>query len=181
MPPTPKQGWEVWCANHTGGYKKWLPRVVWEDEWTRWFQLHSRQHFSTAKHYRKDVEWYKAQTKPIYFQKHQPDIPSSRPFPFSELIQAFSTRYFTCTAAWLTALAIYEGFSRIEYHGIEIGKHKPLWGWERPCVFYWINLARSRGIEVWYPPHLDWDLSEAGDPSSYTGPLYGLQTKPELT
>lgn len=89
-------------------------------------------------------------------------------------------RYFTCSIAWLIALAVMEGFERIELWGVEISKRKPLYAWERPCAFYWIQEAILRGIEVIWLPILDWDFSEAGDPNTFEGPLYGFGTKPEL-
>ncbi|MGE3341486.1 MAG: hypothetical protein AB7J46_06355 [Candidatus Altimarinota bacterium] len=129
--------------------------------------------------YPRIITWYKNQTKPLYFQRHQPDIPASNPFPFTEIQEAFNTRYFTCSAAWLLAFAILGGFTHIELWGIEVAKRKAAYAWERPCLFYWIEEARRRGITVWYPDWLDWDFTEAGDPTAYEGKLYGLETKPE--
>jgi hypothetical protein len=179
MPPTPS-GWEVWACNQKRGYNKWLPRIIDDSEWTRWFNLHSRKHMLAT--YPRDFGWYFEQTKPIYFQKHQPDIPTSHTFPRQQLQAYFPDdgHYFTCSAAWLIALAIYEGFDRIELWGIEIAKRKWSYSWERPCMFYWIRKAESLGIEVWRPDGLDWDLSEAGSPADYIGPLYGFDTKPEV-
>jgi hypothetical protein len=134
--------------------------------------------------YRRTVKWYKEQTKPIYFAKHQEDIPASIPFPRIQIQEFFGKpgkpfRYFTCSLSWLIAFAIMEGFERIELWGVEIAKRKPAYAWERPCTFYWIVEAQRRGIDVWWPEHLDWDFSEAGDPNTYEGPLYGFGTKPE--
>lgn len=169
---------EVWCCNARRGYNKRHATAI--QYATRWFNLHSRAHMDIT--YPRDVEWYKQLTIPIYFQKHQQDIPASIQFP-REAIQSFyktDGHYFTCSGAWLVGFAIYEGFERIELHGFEIAKRKPAYSWERPCMFYWINKAISMGVDVWYPPNLDWDLAEAGNPDTYTGPLYGFQTKPEL-
>lgn len=179
MPP-PAPGVETWCCNQRRGYLKWLPRIVETSEWTRWFNLHSRKHMEET--YRRDIDWYKQQVKPIYFQKHQPDIPASRPFPRAALQKHFRRdgHYFVCSASWLIALALYEKFDIIDLWGIEIAKRKAAYAWERPCMFYWINKAESLGTKVWRPDGLDWNLEEAGNPDAYTGPLYGYETKPEL-
>lgn len=169
---------ETWCCNQRRGYNKWLTRIIEESEWDRWFNLHSRYHMAVT--YPRDVEWYKQQTKAIYFQKVYPDIPASLAFPKDRILEAFNTRYFTCSAAWLTAFAILEQAERIEYWGVEVAKRKPTYSWERPCLFYWVNEARKRGIDIWYPEWLDWDLDEAGDGSTYSGPLYGFETRPEI-
>lgn len=182
MPPTPPE-WEVFACNQKRGYAKWLPRIYdacyGGPEWTRWINLHSREHM--VKTYPKDFEFFKTQTKPIYFQQPQPDVPSSRAFPYKDILQFFGHRYFTCSAAWLIAFAIFEGFERIELWGFQVSKRKWSFAWERPCIFYWIQEAQRRGIEVWWPKigTEDWDFSEAGNPYTYTGDLYGYSTKPE--
>jgi hypothetical protein len=86
----------------------------------------------------------------------------------------FGHRYFTFSAAWLIAFAIYEGFKRIELWGFMLSQRKPLYARERPCFFYWVEEARRRGIEVVYPAEVG--EGEAGDPFEYTGPLYGYET-----
>ncbi len=173
--PPPLEGQETWCANHLQGYSC-LPAI--QTQYTRWFNLHSREHMTRT--YPLDYVWYALQEKPLYFQRPQPGIRHSMAFPHEELQAAFGTRYFTCTVAWLLAFAIHLGCQRIELWGIEVARTKPAHAWERPCLFYWIRQAQRRGIEVVYPSFLDWDLNEAGDPDTYTGPLYGYGTKPEL-
>jgi hypothetical protein len=180
MLPSPSEMEEVWACNHNKGYKRYIPRVIENQEWTRWFNLHSREHM--VKTYLKAYKYFYDQTKPIYFQIPQPDVPSSVAFPYKDVLKFFNgNRYFTCTAAWMLAFAIYEGFERIELWGIHVAKRDPDRNWERPCLFFWINEARRRGIDVWWPTEgtTDWDLSEAGDPLAYTGKLYGYGTKPE--
>lgn len=177
MDPTPS-GIEVWCCNARRGYNKWRPEII--GEATRWFNLHSMAHMLLT--YPRDVEWYKQLSIPLYLQKHQPTIPNSIQFPREAIQSYFKTdgHYFTCSGAWLIGFSVLEGFDRIELHGFEIAKRKPTYAWERACMFYWINKARSLGVDVWYPPDLDWDLdNEAGDPAQHNGILYGFDTKPE--
>lgn len=189
MPPTPT-GTEVWPSNSHRGYVKCLPRIVAEGEWTRWFNLHSRKHMESA--YPMTVDWHIQQdgTKPLYMQKFWSDIPGCVEFPRLKIQEHFATakgpnRYFTCSVCWLVAFAVLEGFERIELWGFMLSNTKPneAYKFERPCVAYWIQEARNRGVEVSYQTTVE-ELYNTGqmipgDPDSYLDPLYGYETKPE--
>ena len=190
--PAPLPGIECWPSNSHKGYATRYPVAL--QHWTRWFNLHSRKHMDTT--YPAGVEWYKnaEHGKPIYFQKHQPDIPGSVVFPRAELEAFFPEAigpngnfYATCSVCWLIALAIYMGFKRIELWGFMLrdtksnkdGIRTEAYKYERPCFFYWVKQARDRGIEVFYQKAVQEIPFEPGDPSTYTGPVYGYETKPE--
>lgn len=185
----PDEDIEVWLSNGTTTVLLRSPKAI--HEWTRWFNLHSKKHILST--YPSAYTYYqtKAEGRPIYLQKAQPDIPTSVAFP-REAIQAhFATskgpmRYFTCSVTWLIAFAIMEGFERIELWGFELRDTKPgsAFAWERPCFAYWVQRAREEGIEVWYQKEIE-KLYEAGkmipgDPDTYDGLLYGYSTKPEV-
>lgn len=166
-------GAERWCGNHPRSYRiKWPPAL---QTYTRWFNVHTINHIKTR--YPSGYKWYTTQSKPIYLQEAQPDIPSSLTFPREQLQQHFATSdkpfgYFSCSAAWYIAFAIYEGFERIELWGFELSL-----GWkyayERPCFFYWVERAKSLGIDVYIPPNVI--ITDPGDPETYTGHLYGYE------
>ena len=113
-------------------------------------------------------------SKRIILQQVHPDVPLSEAFPRDTIISHFGHSYFTFSAAWFIALAIYEGFERIELYGFQLSKYKPLYARERPCFFYWIEQAKSRGVEITYPPEIG--EGPPGDPALYNGPLYGYET-----
>ena len=126
----------------------------------------------------------------IYFQKPQPDVPCSVAFPRTVIQAAFATakgpnRYFTCSVCWMIALAILEGFERIELWGFELRDTKPgsVFAFERPCFAYWVQQARERGVDVFYQEAItrlyEHGKMVPGDPDAYTGLLYGYATKPE--
>lgn len=176
---------EVWLSNSPTTTMFRCPRAM--DYWTRWFNLHSRKHmvgtYPSGYHY----YGHKAEGRPVYFQKAQPDVPTSITFPREAIQQAFATakgpnRYFTCSVCWLIAFAILEGFQRIELWGFELRDSKPgnAHAFERPCFFYWIQQARNRGVTVWYQEAIERLPFMPGDPDTYTGPLYGYSTKPEV-
>ena len=183
--PPPIEGQDVWLANGPRNYYVRLSRLGDTQEWTRWFNLHSTQHM--LKTYPKGYAWYQEQEKPVYLRDVDPLIPASVQFPRKAVQDYFGGpqlgspgRYFTCTVCWLMALAIYEGFERIELHGFALKDkpHKPhsCYTFERPCFFYWVKQAQDRGIEVWYPKEVRRIPFEPGDPTTYTGPLYGYET-----
>ena len=183
--PPPEPGVEVWLSNNESGYRQRLPRAL--DEWTRYFNFHSRQWID--KTYIQGSKWYKehGQGRPIYMLKAWDDIPGSVAFPRETVQQYFATpkgpnQFFTFSGAWMTALAIMEGFERIEYWGFALRdqkRPKERYEYERPCFFYWVQQARDRGIEVVYQEEIAKLPFVAGDPDTYDGLLYGYATRPE--
>lgn len=171
---TPQTTGERWCSNVPRSYQiKGLKEA--KTTYTRWFNLHTIHHIQTR--YPSAYRWYQAQSKPIYLQEAQPDIPASITFPREQIQAAFSidgkpNKFFTCSAAWQIAFAIIERFERIELWGFEL-RREHQYDHERPCFFYWVEQARSRGIEVYIPPNVE--ITAPGDPLSYDGPLYGFE------
>lgn len=163
---------ERWCCNSPRAYRVKWPKSL--KTWTRWFNLHSKRHM--LKTYPTWYTWYGQQSKPIYLQRVQPDVPSSQAFPAAQLIEFFGHQYFTFSGAWLIALAIMEGFEHIDLQGFALQRDRQH-AFERPCFFYWVEEARRRGITVTYPSKVG-AADPAGDPHSYTGPIYGYQTTP---
>ena len=175
-PPVPP-GVEVWAVNAPKHYHRFRPHT--KDEYTRWFNLHSRRHMVET--YPRGYQWFATQTKPIVLQEVQADISASVAFPREEILRHFGVRYFTFSGAWLFALAIYEGFERIEFYGFSL-RDKPqrphsCYKFERPCFFYWSEVAKARGITVVWPQDVE-DIKDKtpGDPTAYAGPLYGYET-----
>lgn len=184
-----EQDIEVWLANSPTTVLMRCPRAI--NDWTRWFNLHSKAHILGT--YPSGWQYFqnKADGRPIYLLKVQPDIPTSVAFPREAVQAAFATpkgpnRYFTCSVTWLIALAIYEGFERIELWGFELRDTKPgsAFAYERPCFAYWVQMAKDHGVDVFYQDAIT-KLYEAGkmipgDPDAYVGKLYGYSTRPEV-
>jgi hypothetical protein len=180
------EGVEVWCANDPKGYKHYLQADVVEAQWTRWFNLHSRRHMAAT--YPRRLAYFlgRSDTRPFYTQKFWPDIPGCIAFPRDTIQEYFKTsagpnRFFTCSVCWMIALAIVEGFDRIELWGFQLSDRKPggRYVFERPCFFYWVQQARDRGLQVTYQAEVAQLPFAPGDPDTYDGPLYGYDTKPE--
>lgn len=135
--------------------------------WTRWFNLHSKAHILGR--YPEGFKWYQAQdgSKPIYLRDGpDPTIAGSRLFPRDQIQRHFEglsglETFFTCSATWLMALAILEGFTKIELYGhAEVNKIG---------MAYWIGRARQAGIEVLIPPTLDLCVPQLYGYQSHSG------------
>lgn len=175
--PVPSPGTEVWCANQWKMYRRLSGGAV-TDHYTRWFNLHPPEWIRNISR----REWKRLThldgTRPVYLQEATADVPGSVKFPREQIQEYFGSksqpfRYFTLSAGWLIAFALFEGFERIELHGFEL-RQAHRYEFERPCFFWWTREARSNGVEVWLPPEIV--PGPPGDPQAYTGPLYGYET-----
>ena len=94
---------------------------------------------------------------PIYTANKWEDVPNTIEYPIEEIKKAFPVRYFMNSFAYMFALAIYEGFERIETYGIDFRyftdlggemEYKHNWLDETHCGAFWAGVAVGRGIEV---------------------------------
>lgn len=151
------------------------------------FQLHASGIYR-SQHNRSDPGYWTWLRQPhdplvIYLQEADPDVPSSRRYPLEEvvgtLLPAFrqgvernSKKYFTNTIAYALALAIYEGYERIEIYGVEMGSDTE-YQYQRACVLFWVGVGLGRGIAIDFV---------SGD-EIFNVPLYGyegvIESKPE--
>ncbi len=88
-------------------------------------------------------------------------IPNSIRFPFEKSYELFALLhrenkhgqpYFTNTIAYMMALAIMEGFERIELYGVEMAAGTE-YAYQKACLEYFIGMAQGRGIEIYLPEH----------------------------
>lgn len=143
---------EIWGCNEAYNFS-FMKR------WTRWFQLHPFESFSRDGNHndQNHYAWLKEQKSvedggfPIYMQKCFADIPASVPFPLDEIQTKFGTDYFTSSFAYMIAMALYEGFTRIEIYGFEM-KSESEYFHQRSNAEYWIGIARGMGVEIYLPP-----------------------------
>jgi hypothetical protein len=141
LAPYEDEDTEIWSLNEAG-VKSWMKR------WDRWFQLHPPANFTRSNNQNDPhhFDWLKAQTKPIYMQDVYDYIPASVKYPLDE-VKAKYGGYFTSTAAFMLALAMLEGFERIEIFGISMGSQTE-YHYQRANFEYMIGLARGLGFEV---------------------------------
>ena len=94
---------------------------------------------------------------PIYVAHKWPDVPNTVEYPIEEIKKAFPKHYFMDSMAYMFALAIQEGFERIETYGIDFRyftdlgeelKYNHNWLDETHCGAFWAGVAIGKGIEV---------------------------------
>jgi hypothetical protein len=55
--------------------------------------------------------------------------------------------YFTCSIAYMIALAIVRGATHIGLYGVNLN-HESEYAYERPCVEFWLGMAAGQGVKV---------------------------------
>jgi hypothetical protein len=143
------KSWEVWAMNNHP--------FLWQKPVTALFEMHPD--VMETERYQPDYkEWLKqAHPFPIYMQQVHPDIPASVQYPFKEIQRKRKfirkgTRYlhdfYTETTAYMLALAWYQGYTRIELHGIDLNKDHQ---YRRDSVFFWLGFLNANNIAITIP------------------------------
>lgn len=152
LAPWGEPDYEFWGLNDPM-WRKGHPPLKSHD---RWFQLHSPSYME--KHYPigvrlLDERWSAPTGVKLYMDRHYPEYPDSVAYPKDEVEAMTSFGYYhTSSFDWMVALAILEGWSKIELYGTSFATFPAILDGEplaaRPCLEYWIGVAEGRGIEV---------------------------------
>lgn len=129
------RGTEIWGINRTYKRQKTLDRLFFFDE---------------PKHFRPDfVGDINALDIPVICRKHYDNIPKSEPYPLQEIMATFGgLRFYTCTVAYVLAMAIYEGFGSITLCGMYHHTDSSEYIKDVNCVNFWIGVASGKGIHI---------------------------------
>lgn len=152
LTPYGAEGYEFWGLNDQPSHSQYAPI----QSYTRWFQLHPPHYLSV--HYPKgvldlDVWWGDPTGVTLYMDRHYSEYPDSTPYPKME-VEALVTHgeYHVSSFDWMVALAVLEGWSRIELYGCEFYTFPATLNGEpvsaRPCLEYWIGVAEGAGADV---------------------------------
>ena len=150
---------EVWTVNNL---YRFVPRQ------DRVFELHTREQIAADLTHGVDgktyVEELASMTIPVYMQEKYPDIPSSIKYPLDKMIEEFGIprsntnhkpdAYFTNSISFMTALAIYEGFTEIHIYGVDMAIGIEYQA-QRPSCEYYLGIAKGRGIKLYLPIESD--------------------------
>jgi hypothetical protein len=68
-------------------------------------------------------------------------------YPLKKMIRHFKTDYFSNTVGYMIALALYEGYNKIDIYGINHAKGKEYIR-EKPGVDYWCGRAEGMGVDL---------------------------------
>ena len=152
--PFGEGGVEIWTINELHG-TPWIE----EENVTAWFQLHPKWSF-TREHKNNHWEWLQREHPfPIYMQMVYDDVPSSVKFPLQELQKELINiergefpikKIFSSTFTYQMALALSEGFERIEIYGIEMLMDAE-YAYQREAMSYWMGKADGMDVDVWIP------------------------------
>lgn len=158
--PWTKKYVDIWVFNEAGS-NEWVKRV------DAVFQIHlppiwkNPNNKNDPGHY----EWLKQQHPfPVYMQDEYPDVPSSVKYPLEDVIQQLLpnlrrrgakrkeeiVKYFSSSPAYAIALALCQGYERIELYGVEMATVTE-YQTQRSGVALWLGIAVGRGVEVILP------------------------------
>ena len=121
---------------------RFIPRA------SRWFEIH----YNWNEHVVEGTDhagWLQECPIPVYMNEHHPEFPNSVRFPIEKMIEQFGD-YYTSSIAYMLALAISEGFTRIDLYGIDLSVGVEYIE-QRPCAEYFIGIASAKGIDVGIP------------------------------
>jgi hypothetical protein len=186
MAPWGEPGWEFWGLNDAPSDDGWPP----VEAHTRWFQLHNPAYL--AKHYPRGIdelaaEWSRERGVVLYMDRHYPEYPESVAYPKADVEAMLYRRwgeYHTSSFDWMIALAILEGFERIDLYGVEFGAFpytvgEPVSG--RACLEFWTGVALGRGTQLHVAPQQSGDLFMTTHILRYRSHLqYGFEREPGL-
>jgi hypothetical protein len=140
LAPFDDPSFEIWGLNQ-------LNRFITRAD--RWFEMHDvwNEHVVDETNHE---EFIKGLPIPVYMPKVDPNVPNSVRFPKDALVKEFGIEYFTSTIAEMLALAIYEGFTRINLYGIDliVGEE---YTHQKPCAEFWLGIAHAKNIIVTIP------------------------------
>ena len=136
--------WEMWSHASTRTLCKRLPE--------RLFDVHPTWIRGTPKG-EAYLDKIKAWPAPIYMAERYPEIPNAVRYPkelMLSLYQPAGENVFTSHAAWMAALALYEGVTHVGFWGISYGAGEERES-QRESLIYWIGLLRGAGVQVHLP------------------------------
>lgn len=156
--------------------------------WDRWFQLHQTSYLmknmslkGKAGHW----DWLGIKRgKPIYLQFQNPLVPDSIEYPLQDISDKFLSKirrgtkkikYYTSTFSYMIALALYEGFNRIEIYGFDMDMKQEYWK-QRANGEFWLGVATGKDVEIVLP---ETSFLLSGILYGYRGIDYDRQPEPE--
>jgi hypothetical protein len=88
---------------------------------------------------------------PIYMQQQYAAIPQSRRYPYEVLKMLWPGVPFGSQAAYMIALALYEGVTHLGFFGVDYA-HETEYQQQRSNAEQWVGIARGLGVHIILPP-----------------------------
>lgn len=145
LAPYHDSSWQIWgCSPGVYGV---APRT------DVWFELHryepGQPWFSPEY-----CQWLSNHVGPVYMAEQRPEIRNSITLPVEELTEKYSSYFFTSSLAWMMAMAMEAGATKIGLWGVDMAATEE-WGDQRSGLHYFGLKAEELGIEVGVPPESD--------------------------
>ena len=144
--PYSDPSWQVWGCS-PGAYG-----VVPKGRSDVWWELHR---------YEPGQQWFSPEYcqflkdhKRVMVAEHVPQIPNGETIPVAELVAKYSDWFFTSSVAWMMAVAIEMGATKIGLWGVDMAATEE-YEVQRSGLHYFAIEAARRGIEVGVPPESD--------------------------
>ncbi len=167
--PFDKRSVEIWSCNeaYNGDF---LKNSDGDFRIDRWFQIHKEEDWSrlTNTSDPQHLDWLMNEHNfPIYMQEKYSQVPNSKKLPKDALNEMFFSNlyttddegkevewlsyvedgFYTSSFAFMMAMAVYEGFERIEVWGFNMGTQSE-YGAQATGGTFWMSAAMNRGIDV---------------------------------
>ena len=127
--------------------------VEFVNRFTAWFEIHGWELMEMVQNPELGhLDFLKTTHLPVYLDELNPEgCPTGIRYPYEEVCQFIGGAYLTSSAAYMLALAIYQGFDMIKIYGVDMTNAKE-YEEQRSCFEFLIGLALGRGQKVWLPP-----------------------------
>ena len=136
---------QIWCVSTV--FEKLRLVDVQPD---RIFQLHGKDLFEP---------WIEEEQFRVVLAKYDPEFPLAKVLPSQELIKIHGPK-FASTFVWMIALAIGQGFTDINIHGVHLA-HYTEYGSQRDSFFYFYGYAESLGVKINVPENSGLHINQA--------------------
>lgn len=143
--------WKIWDMSVNFQYKR---------RYDLYFEIHSLDTLKASNSPQIYLDFLKGAGSALVAGHTSEQWPDATPFPLNEIVARFGD-YFTCTAAYMIAFALYHheldvqdgglGVSEIGLWGIDMAVGEE-YAYQKPCVEYFIGVARGMGIKVFVAP-----------------------------
>lgn len=128
---------DIWVFNEAAN-SEWCKR------WTACFQMHEPEIYKG--HNTKDPkhwEWLQQEHgRPIYMQDVDPAVPNSIRYPLEDALALAGVRMFPTTFAYMAALAVMQGYERIQIYGVELSASE--YQYQANGYLFWFGFLRGR-------------------------------------
>jgi hypothetical protein len=144
LAPFDDPSWTLW------GCSEGAAQVVGNRKVAAWFEIHDWP----WSRWPKDYQDFLLRQSVVYTPKLMPELPNSVAYPFADMTAKYGAYFWTCSPAYMLAMAIDQKPEEIGIWGIDMAAADE-WAYQRPACHFFIGIAQALGIKVTVPPQSD--------------------------